>query len=463
MTENLSSLLYLASSVCFVLAIRGLNSPETARVGNFIGIFGMFIAILTTLALPSILSYELILVAILLGGGIGTFLALKTKMTSLPQLVALFNSVVGLAACFVATAAFYRPEAYGIGTFLDISSLSIVEMNLGSAIGAITFTGSVIAFAKLQGLVSGSPVTFRGQHQINALLGIILLSLIISMIFEQTEILFWGILCLSFVLGVLFIIPIGGADMPVVISMLNSYSGWAACGIGFTLGNILMIITGALVGASGAILSYIMCKGMNRSFFNVILGGFGLEDPVIQKQNTADKSIKSGTASDGAFIMENASSVIIVPGYGLAVAQAQHALREMADNLQERGIEVRYAIHPVAGRMPGHMNVLLAEASVPYESVLELDMINRDFAQTDVAFVIGANDVTNPAAKTDSSSPIFGMPVLDVENAKTVLFVKRSMASGYAGVENQLFFKDNTMMLFSDAKQMCDEIVQALK
>ena len=463
MTENLSSLLYLASSVCFVLAIRGLNSPETARVGNFIGIFGMLIAILTTLALPSILSYELILVAILLGGGIGTFLALKTKMTSLPQLVALFNSVVGLAACFVATAAFYRPEAYGIGTFLDISSLSIVEMNLGSAIGAITFTGSVIAFAKLQGLVSGSPVTFRGQHQINALLGIILLSLIISMIFEQTEILFWGILCLSFVLGVLFIIPIGGADMPVVISMLNSYSGWAACGIGFTLGNILMIITGALVGASGAILSYIMCKGMNRSFFNVILGGFGLEDPVIQKQNTADKSIKSGTASDGAFIMENASSVIIVPGYGLAVAQAQHALREMADNLQEQGIEVRYAIHPVAGRMPGHMNVLLAEASVPYESVLELDMINRDFAQTDVAFVIGANDVTNPAAKTDSSSPIFGMPVLDVENAKTVLFVKRSMASGYAGVENQLFFKDNTMMLFSDAKQMCDEIVQALK
>ena len=463
MTENLSSLLYLASSVCFVLAIRGLNSPETARVGNFIGIFGMLIAILTTLALPSILSYELILVAILLGGGIGTFLALKTKMTSLPQLVALFNSVVGLAACFVATAAFYRPEAYGIGTFLDISSLSIVEMNLGSAIGAITFTGSVIAFAKLQGLVSGSPVTFRGQHQINALLGIILLSLIISMIFEQTEILFWGILCLSFALGVLFIIPIGGADMPVVISMLNSYSGWAACGIGFTLGNILMIITGALVGASGAILSYIMCKGMNRSFFNVILGGFGLEDPVIQKQNTADKSIKSGTASDGAFIMENASSVIIVPGYGLAVAQAQHALREMADNLQERGIEVRYAIHPVAGRMPGHMNVLLAEASVPYESVLELDMINRDFAQTDVAFVIGANDVTNPAAKTDSSSPIFGMPVLDVENAKTVLFVKRSMASGYAGVENQLFFKDNTMMLFSDAKQMCDEIVQALK
>ena len=418
MTENLSSLLYLASSVCFVLAIRGLSSPETARVGNFVGIFGMFIAILTTLALPSILSYELILVAILLGGGIGTFLALKTKMTNLPQLVALFNSVVGLAACFVATAAFYRPEAYGIGTFLDISSLSIVEMNLGSAIGAITFTGSVIAFAKLQGLVSGSPVTFRGQHQINALLGIILLSLIISMIFEQTEILFWGILCLSFVLGVLFIIPIGGADMPVVISMLNSYSGWAACGIGFTLGNILMIITGALVGASGAILSYIMCKGMNRSFFNVILGGFGLEDPVIQKQNTADKSIKSGTASDGAFIMENASSVIIVPGYGLAVAQAQHALREMADNLQERGIEVRYAIHPVAGRMPGHMNVLLAEASVPYESVLELDMINRDFAQTDVAFVIGANDVTNPAAKTDSSSPIFGMPVLDVEMQK---------------------------------------------
>ena len=463
MTENLSSLLYLASSVCFVLAIRGLNSPETARVGNFIGIVGMLIAILTTLALPSILSYELILIAILLGGSIGTLLALKTKMTSLPQLVALFNSVVGLAACFVAAAAFYRPEAYGIGTFLNISSLSIVEMNLGSAIGAITFTGSVIAFAKLQGLISGSPLIFKGQHQLNAFLGIILLGLLAWMVFEQTETLFWAILCLSFVLGVLVIIPIGGADMPVVISMLNSYSGWAACGIGFTLGNILMIITGALVGASGAILSYIMCKGMNRSFFNVILGGFGVEDEVIQQKNIEDRSIKSGTASDGAFIMENASSVIIVPGYGLAVAQAQHALREMADNLQDRGIEVRYAIHPVAGRMPGHMNVLLAEASVPYDSVLELDMINRDFSQTDVAFVIGANDVTNPAAKTDSSSPIFGMPVLDVENAKTVLFVKRSMASGYAGVENQLFFKDNTMMLFSDAKQMCDEIIQALK
>tara|TARA_B100000214_G_scaffold64976_1_gene42944 strand:- start:158 stop:1552 length:1395 start_codon:yes stop_codon:yes gene_type:complete len=463
MTENLSSLLYLASSVCFVLAIRGLNSPETARVGNFIGIVGMLIAILTTLALPSILSYELILIAILLGGSIGTLLALKTKMTSLPQLVALFNSVVGLAACFVAAAAFYRPEAYGIGTFLNISSLSIVEMNLGSAIGAITFTGSVIAFAKLQGLISGSPLIFKGQHQLNALLGIMLLGLLAWMVFEQTETLFWAILCLSFVLGVLVIIPIGGADMPVVISMLNSYSGWAACGIGFTLGNILMIITGALVGASGAILSYIMCKGMNRSFFNVILGGFGVEDEVTQQKNIEDRSIKSGTASDGAFIMENASSVIIVPGYGLAVAQAQHALREMADNLQDRGIEVRYAIHPVAGRMPGHMNVLLAEASVPYDSVLELDMINRDFSQTDVAFVIGANDVTNPAAKTDSSSPIFGMPVLDVENAKTVLFVKRSMASGYAGVENQLFFKDNTMMLFSDAKQMCDEIIQALK
>ena len=316
---------------------------------------------------------------------------------------------------------------------------------------------------RLQGLISGSPLIFKGQHQLNAFLGIILLGLLAWMVFEQTETLFWAILCLSFVLGVLVIIPIGGADMPVVISMLNSYSGWAACGIGFTLGNILMIITGALVGASGAILSYIMCKGMNRSFFNVILGGFGVEDEVIQQKNIEDRSIKSGTASDGAFIMENASSVIIVPGYGLAVAQAQHALREMADNLQDRGIEVRYAIHPVAGRMPGHMNVLLAEASVPYDSVLELDMINRDFSQTDVAFVIGANDVTNPAAKTDSSSPIFGMPVLDVENAKTVLFVKRSMASGYAGVENQLFFKDNTMMLFSDAKQMCDDIIQALK
>ena len=462
MTDNIAAIFYLISSICFILAIRGLSSPDTARGGNLLGMLGMALAVGTTLALPIIVSYELIIAGVLLGGTIGTIIARKTQMTALPQLVAAFNSTVGLAACFVAAAAFYRPEAYGIGQFLTIKPGSLVEMTLGLAIGGITFTGSIVAFVKLQGIISGAPLVFKGQHLLNAALGISLVAMLGWIVFDQSERVFWAILAISFIIGILVIIPIGGADMPVVISMLNSYSGWAACGIGFTLSNSLMIITGALVGSSGAILSYIMCKGMNRSFFNVILGGFGADNEQVQVQTNNDKSIKSGSSEDAAFIMENASSVIIVPGYGMAVAQAQHSLREMGDILMARGVKVRYAIHPVAGRMPGHMNVLLAEANVPYEHVIELDEINRDFAQTDVAFVIGANDVTNPAAKTDNSSPIYGMPVLDVENAKTVLFIKRSMASGYAGVDNQLFFRDNTMMLFSDAKKMCDEVVKAL-
>tara|TARA_B100001123_G_scaffold449397_1_gene614603 strand:+ start:2357 stop:3694 length:1338 start_codon:yes stop_codon:yes gene_type:complete len=444
------------------MALRGLSSPDSARQGNVFGIIGMTIAIGTTLALPTVLSYEVIFAGIVIGGGIGTIIARKIEMTALPQLVAAFHSLVGLAACFVAAAAFFRPEAYGIGTFSDINEGSLIEMAIGLAIGAITFTGSIIAFGKLQGLITGAPLNFPGQHILNALLGLALITLIAWLVMDQNEGIFWAILILSFVIGILIIIPIGGADMPVVISMLNSYSGWAACGIGFTLGNSLLIITGALVGSSGAILSYIMCKGMNRSFFSVILGGFGGENDATFIDKGGDRAIKAGSAEDAAFIMKNASSVIIVPGYGMAVAQAQHALREMGEILKSDGVNVRYAIHPVAGRMPGHMNVLLAEANVPYEQVLELDEINRDFSQADVAFVIGANDVTNPAAKTDPSSPIYGMPVLDVENAKTVLFIKRSMASGYAGVENELFFRDNTMMLFSDAKTMCDDIVQAL-
>ncbi|WP_420403530.1 NAD(P)(+) transhydrogenase (Re/Si-specific) subunit beta [Nisaea sp.] len=463
MTENLSAFLYLISSICFIMALKGLSSPDSARQGNMFGIAGMAIAIVTTLAMPEVMSYGTILAGIVIGGSIGAFIARKIEMTALPQLVAAFHSLVGLAACFVAAAAFFRPEAYGIGTPGDIAVGSLVEMAIGLAIGAVTFTGSIIAFGKLQGILSGAPVTFGGQHPLNAALGILLIALVIWLCVSQSPTAFWAIFLLALVLGILIIIPIGGADMPVVISMLNSYSGWAACGIGFTLGNSLLIITGALVGSSGAILSYIMCKGMNRSFFSVILGGFGGESEAAAAGGPGgDKSVKSGSADDAAFIMENASSVIIVPGYGMAVAQAQHALRELGDLLKTKGVKVRYAIHPVAGRMPGHMNVLLAEANVPYEDVLELEEINRDFSQTDVAFVIGANDVTNPAAKTDPASPIYGMPILDVENAKTVLFVKRGMSSGYAGVENELFFRDNTMMLFSDAKKMCEEIVQAL-
>ncbi|MDE1903714.1 MAG: NAD(P)(+) transhydrogenase (Re/Si-specific) subunit beta [Alphaproteobacteria bacterium] len=463
MTPNLAALLYLLASICFIMALRGLSSPETARGGNMYGIVGMVIAIGTTLASPGVLSYGVIAAGIIIGGTIGTFIALKIQMTALPQLVAAFHSLVGLAAVCVATAAFYAPAAYGIGQLGAIEAHSLIEMSLGTAIGAITFTGSIIAWGKLQGVITGKPLVFPGQHVINALLGLVLVGLIVWFVMAQLPVTFWAVVALSLLLGFLLIVPIGGADMPVVISMLNSYSGWAACGIGFTLANSLLIITGALVGSSGAILSYIMCKGMNRSIFNVILGGFGTEGGAAAAGGGAgDKAVKSGSADDAAFILKNASSVIIVPGYGMAVAQAQHALKEMADILKKEGVTVHYAIHPVAGRMPGHMNVLLAEANVPYEDVMELDEINRDFASTDVAFVIGANDVTNPAAKTDPKSAIYGMPILDVEKAKTVLFVKRSMASGYAGVENELFFRDNTMMLFGDAKKMCEQIVKAL-
>ncbi|MGO9787360.1 MAG: NAD(P)(+) transhydrogenase (Re/Si-specific) subunit beta [Stellaceae bacterium] len=462
MSANLSALLYLVASICFIMALRGLSSPLTARGGNLYGIIGMVIAIGTTLASPGVLSYPEILAGIAVGGTIGTIVALRIQMTALPQLVAAFHSLVGLAAVCVATAAFFAPAAYGIGEVGAIHGQSLIEMSLGTAIGAVTFTGSIIAFGKLQGIITGAPLVFPGQHWLNAALGVALVAIIVWFFMDQAPLQFWLIVGISLLLGLLLIVPIGGADMPVVISMLNSYSGWAACGIGFTLGNSLLIITGALVGSSGAILSYIMCKGMNRSIFNVILGGFGTEGGTVAAGGQGDKPVKSGSADDAAFILKNASSVIIVPGYGMAVAQAQHALKEMADILKKEGVTVHYAIHPVAGRMPGHMNVLLAEANVPYEDVMELDEINRDFPTTDVAFVIGANDVTNPAAKTDPKSPIYGMPILDVEKAKTVLFIKRSMASGYAGVQNELFFRDNTMMLFGDAKKMCEQIVKAL-
>lgn len=462
MTDDLASFAYLISSVLFIMALRGLSSPETARSGNVFGIVGMIIAVGTTLATPGVVSYWMILLGVLIGGGIGTFIAWKIEMTSLPELVAAFHSLVGLAAVCVAAAAFFQPAAYGIGTPGNIEVASLVEMSIGTAIGAITFTGSIIAFAKLQGIMSGAPLVFPGQHALNALLGLLLIALVVWFCDAQSGALFWAIAILAFVIGVLIIVPIGGADMPVVISMLNSYSGWAACGIGFTLSNMALIVTGALVGSSGAILSYIMCKGMNRSFFNVILGGFGGETAG-PAEDMGDRTVRSGSAEDAAFILKNAGSVIIVPGYGMAVAQAQHALREMADLLKKEGIRVRYAIHPVAGRMPGHMNVLLAEANVSYDEVEELDEINRDFASTDVSFVIGANDVTNPLAKTDPQSAIYGMPVLNVEEAGTVLFVKRSMGSGYAGIDNPLFFQDNTMMLFADAKAMCEDIVKALE
>ncbi|BBK35556.1 NAD(P) transhydrogenase subunit beta [Allostella sp. ATCC 35155] len=463
MSANLSAIFYLVASVCFIMALRGLSSPETSRAGNLYGIIGMTVAVATTLASPEVVSYWMILVGILIGGAIGTLIALRIEMTALPQLVAAFHSLVGLAAVFVAGAAFYAPESYGIGVRGAIKTASLIEMSLGLAIGAITFTGSVVAFAKLQGLVTGKPLVFAGQHLLNAGLGVAIVLLCAWLVATEAPAAFWLLCLVALALGFLLILPIGGADMPVVISMLNSYSGWAAAGIGFTLQNNLLIVTGALVGASGAILSYIMCKGMNRSIFNVILGGFGTDGGTAGPAGAAgDKAVKSGSAEDAAFIMKNARSVIVVPGYGMAVAQAQHALREMADLLKKEGVEVRYAIHPVAGRMPGHMNVLLAEANVSYDDVVELEEINRDFAATDVAFVIGANDVTNPAAKTDPTSPIYGMPILDVERAQTVLFVKRSMSSGYAGVDNELFFRDNTMMLFGDAKKMCEEIVKAL-
>ncbi len=465
MNPSLTALFYLIAAILFILALRGLSNPVTSRRGNQFGMLGMAIAVIATLLHHNMsgAGYGLILLGIVIGGGIGTMVALRIQMTALPQLVAAFHSLVGLAAVFVAAAALNAPESFGIGTAGHIRTQSLVEMSIGLAIGAITFTGSLIAFAKLQALMKGAPITFRYQHQLNAALAALLVILIIAFIASGSQVIFWLIALLAFALGFLIIIPIGGADMPVVVSMLNSYSGWAASGIGFTIQNLALIITGALVGASGAILSYIMCKGMNRSIINVLLGGFGTESGAATAGPArTDRAVKSGNADDAAFILKNASKVIVVPGYGMAVAQAQHALREMADTLKKEGVEVKYAIHPVAGRMPGHMNVLLAEANVPYDEVFELEAINNEFPTCDVVYVIGANDVTNPAAKTDPQSPIYGMPILEVDKAGTVLFVKRSMASGYAGVENELFFRDNTMMLFGDAKKMTEEIVQAL-
>jgi H+-translocating NAD(P) transhydrogenase subunit beta len=464
MTANIAALLYLVAGVLFILALRGLSSPVTSRQGNLFGMLGMAIAIGVTLTShPPAGTGAWILVAlgIGIGGGIGAVTARRVPMTAMPELVAAFHSLVGMAAVLVAAGALYAPAAFGIGSIGRIHTASLVEMSLGTAIGAITFTGSVIAFLKLSGRMSGAPIILPFRHLIN--IGLALAIVLLIWLFARTEsyTLFWLLALASFAFGVLIIIPIGGADMPVVISMLNSYSGWAAAGIGFTLGNSALIITGALVGSSGAILSYIMCKGMNRSFVSVILGGFGGE--VAAAAGAAEqRPVKIGSAEDAAYIMKNASKVIVVPGYGMAVAQAQHALREMADHLKKEGVEVKYAIHPVAGRMPGHMNVLLAEANVPYDEVFELEDINSEFAQADIAFVIGANDVTNPAAEDDPTSPIYGMPVLQVWKAGTVMFIKRSLASGYAGIDNPLFYRDNTMMLLGDAKKMSESIVKAL-
>ena len=465
MSANFANLLYLVAGVLFILSLRGLSHPTTSQQGNRFGMIGMAVAVLTTLAMAppaGFTNWLLLLVGVAIGGGAGAVLAKRVAMTSMPQLVAAFHSLVGLAAVFVAAAALYAPKAFGIGAPGMIKGASLFEMALGVAIGAITFTGSVIAFLKLDGRMSGAPIILPQRHIINIGLAVALFLFIAIFIGTESKFVFWLITLTAFLLGVLLIIPIGGADMPVVVSMLNSYSGWAAAGIGFTLGNLALIITGALVGSSGAILSYIMCKGMNRSFISVILGGFGGETAGPAGGAQEARPVKQGSADDAAFVMKNASKVIIVPGYGMAVAQAQHALREMADTLKKEGVEIKYAIHPVAGRMPGHMNVLLAEANVPYDEVFELEDINSEFAQADVAFVIGANDVTNPAAKTDPQSPIFGMPILDVERAKTVFFIKRGMSSGYAGVDNELFFKPNTMMLFGDAKKMTEEIVKAM-
>ncbi|HXT09614.1 MAG TPA: NAD(P)(+) transhydrogenase (Re/Si-specific) subunit beta [Roseiarcus sp.] len=465
MSQNLAALLYLISGILFILALRGLSSPASSRQGNRFGIAGMALAILTTLTLSpphGFFSWVLVILGFAIGGSVGAWRARTIAMTAMPQLIAMFHSLVGLAAVLVAAGALYAPVAFGISEGAYIHPVSTIEMSLGLAIGAITFTGSIIAFLKLDGRMSGAPILLPSRHLINGGLAALLLLFIILFFETQSAIWFWLIALDALALGVLLIVPIGGADMPVVISMLNSYSGWAAAGIGFTLGNLALIITGALVGSSGAILSYIMCKGMNRAFLSVILGGFGGETAG-PAGKSEQRPVKQGSAEDAAFMMKNASKIIIVPGYGMAVAQAQHSLREMADTLKKEGVEVKYAIHPVAGRMPGHMNVLLAEANVPYDEVFELDDINNEFAQADVAYVIGANDVTNPAAKTDPKSPIYGMPILDVEKAKTVLFVKRGMGSGYAGVENELFFRDNTLMLFGDAKKVTDAIVKALQ
>ena len=463
MLSNLAAFLYLVSGVLFILALRGLSHPATSRRGNLYGMVGMGIAIATTLVLatPSFGGFVLIVLGLAIGGGAGAYIARVIPMTSMPQLVAGFHSLVGLAAVLVAASALYTPSSFGIGEIGHIHTEARIEMAIGVAIGALTFTGSIIAFLKLDGRMSGKPILLPNRHIINAALLVLIVVSIISLAANESHLAFWAIVALSLLLGVLLIVPIGGADMPVVVSMLNSYSGWAAAGIGFTLGNLALIITGALVGSSGAILSYIMCKGMNRSFISVILGGFGGETASGGADNS-DKTVKLGSAEDAAYLMANASKVIIVPGYGMAVAQAQHALREMADRLKAHGVEVKYAIHPVAGRMPGHMNVLLAEANVPYDEVFELEDINSEFAQADVAYVIGANDVTNPAARDDKTSPIYGMPILDVDKAKTCLFVKRSLGSGYAGIDNTLFYKDGTMMLLGDAKKVTEEIVKAM-
>jgi NAD(P) transhydrogenase subunit beta len=464
MNADIAALLYLVAGVLFIQALRGLSSPESSRRGNMLGITGMVIAVGTTLAAHppvGVGAWILVIAGLGLGGGIGAVIARRVPMTSMPELVAAFHSLVGMAAVLVAAGAFYAPTAFGIGTEGHIHRSSLVEMSIGVAIGAITFTGSVIAFLKLSGRMSGAPIILPFRHAINIALALALIFFIYGLVVSQSQLDFWLVALIAFVFGALIIIPIGGADMPVVISMLNSYSGWAAAGIGFTLGNSALIITGALVGSSGAILSYIMCKGMNRSFISVILGGFGGE-VAAGAGGGEQRPVKIGSAEDAAYILKNASKVIIVPGYGMAVAQAQHALREMADHLKKEGVEVKYAIHPVAGRMPGHMNVLLAEANVPYDEVFELEDINSEFAQADVAFVIGANDVTNPAAEDDKSSPIYGMPVLQVWKAGTVMFIKRSLASGYAGIDNPLFYRDNTMMLLGDAKKMTETIVKAM-
>ncbi len=466
MNANLAALLYLLAGVLFILSLRGLSSPASSRQGNFFGMAGMAIAVGTTLAIhppADALGWVLVVLGIAIGGSIGAIIARRVPMTSMPELVAAFHSLVGMAAVLVAAGAFYAPSAFDIGTRGHIHPASLIEMSLGVAIGALTFTGSVIAFLKLSGRMSGAPIILPARHIINIVLALALVFFIYGLVSSQSSLDFWLITIIALVLGGLLIVPIGGADMPVVISMLNSYSGWAAAGIGFTLGNSALIVTGALVGSSGAILSYIMCHAMNRSFISVILGGFGGESAVAGGGGGGEvKPVKLGSADDAAFIMKNAQKVIIVPGYGMAVAQAQHALREMVDTLKKEGVEVKYAIHPVAGRMPGHMNVLLAEANVPYDEVFELEDINSEFAQADVAFVIGANDVTNPAAEEDPKSPIYGMPVLQVWKAGTVMFVKRSLASGYAGVDNPLFYRDNTMMLLGDAKKVSENIVKGM-
>jgi NAD(P) transhydrogenase subunit beta len=467
LSANTAAILYTVSAVLFILALRGLSSPETSRRGNYFGMIGIAIAMVTTFLVAGMGGTALILSGggIAIGGIIGAVIARKIPMTDMPQLVAAFHSLVGLAAVLVAVAAFFSPGSFGI--LNDQGAMkpgSLLELSLGAAIGAITFSGSVIAFAKLNGNMSGAPIMLPFRHIINLGLGLAI-AVVIGMLMKSggnDPVLIWVLLGLTFLIGFLLIIPIGGADMPVVVSMLNSYSGWAAAALGFTLGNLALIVTGALVGSSGAILSYIMCKAMNRSFISVILGGFGADGGAAAAGDKEARPHKRGSAEDAAFIMKNASKVIIVPGYGLAVAQAQHAIREMADTLKEEGVDVVYAIHPVAGRMPGHMNVLLAEANVPYDEVFELEDINSEFANADVAFVIGANDVTNPAAKTDPQSPIFGMPILDVDKAATVLVVKRSMSTGYAGIDNDLFYEDKTMMLLADAKKMVEDIIKSL-